>query len=135
MTFESNPTCPYCGHEVDSDDNDLWEYEGEDNPFECPNCEKELVLNVQVTTEYELKRPECSDDEHEYGEWYRRDIDQDTLDRWAKDSMMKSYVGDGTYTYYTRECKHCDDKDYSPNYPLGQELEQHEVKSRYDKDE
>ena len=60
MTFETNPTCPYCGHEVDSSNHDLWEYGGEDNDFECPNCEKELVLNVQVTTEYELKRPECS---------------------------------------------------------------------------
>lgn len=135
MTFETNPTCPHCDHVVDSSDNDLWEYEGEDNPYECPNCEKELVLNVQVTTEYELKRPECNDDKHEYGEWVRTDIGQDTLDRWEKDPILKRYVNEGTHTFYSRQCEHCDDVDYSIHYSLGQEVAQDEIKSRYAKDE
>lgn len=133
MTFESNPTCPYCGHEVDSSDNDLWEYEGEDNSFECPNCEKDLVLNVQVTTEYELKRPECADDEHEYGEWIRTDIDHKTIERWSKDPSMKRIVDQGPHSFYSRECEHCEDNDYTENLPLGTNLKQEEIESRYAK--
>ena len=132
MTFELDPICPYCGHEVDSSDHDLWEYEGEDNDFECPNCEKELVLNVQVTTEYELKRPECSRGEHEYGEWVRMDIDQKTLDRWSKDPMMEKHSKEEPYSYYSRDCNNCDDVDYSKNVPLGAELAQDQIRSRYD---
>lgn len=124
MTFESNPTCPYCGHEVDSSDRDLWEYEGEDNDFECPNCEKELVLNVQVTTEYELKRPECQDGEHEYGEWVRMDIDQKTLDRRGETPIMEEFSKGDPHSYYCRDCNNCDDTDYSENMPLGTELVQ-----------
>ncbi|AUG85494.1 hypothetical protein SHab15497_00055 [Acinetobacter phage SH-Ab 15497] len=135
MTFDTNPTCPYCDHVVDSDLADLWEYEGEDNPYECPNCEKELILNVQVTTEYELKRVECDDDKHEYDEWTRIDVSQRLLDDWAKDPAMSRYADEKPHSWYIRECKHCDDKDYSIQYEYQQEVPQDEIKSRYDKDE
>jgi hypothetical protein len=100
MTFDTNPTCPYCDHEVDSDLADLWEYDGEDNPYECPNCEKELVLNVQVTTEYELKRVECGEDAHEYDEWTRSDVSQRLLDDWAKDPAMSRYADEKPHSWY-----------------------------------
>lgn len=124
--------CPYCGAEDDDCVSDLWEYEGYDNESECASCEKPLIINAEVTVSYEAKRPECEDDNHSYGEWVRMDISQDTLEQWAKDPVMSKHVKeDKPYSYFSRDCQHCDDTDYSIHYELGVVLDQANIKSKY----
>ncbi|WQY99589.1 hypothetical protein [Acinetobacter phage pB23] len=126
----SDLTCPYCEATIDHDRADLWEYENEDE-IECPECEKSFVLLVEVTYEYTGRRKECQDDEHEYGEWERTDIDQSTLDRWSKDPSMSRFERSTVpYSWYIKRCKHCDDCEHSKEYPYRQEVPQDEIESK-----
>jgi len=125
--------CPYCGAEDDDCVSDLWEYEGVENEAECASCEKPLIINAEVTVNYEIKRPECEDDKHSYGEWYRMDISQDTLERWAKDPLMaRSIKNDKPHSWFKRDCQNCDDTDYSIDYDFGVVIDQADIKSKYE---
>lgn len=125
--------CPYCGAEDDNCVSDLWEYEGDENDAECYSCGKEIIINASVSVTYTAKRVKCHDDNHEYDQWYRVDIGQDTLDRWKLDPILSRYVTETEpYSYYIRPCKNCDDVDFSNNIEFKKHLEQHEIKSKFE---
>lgn len=128
--------CPYCGAEDDACISDIWEIEGDDNELECGSCEKEIIVNAQVTINYEVKRSDCKDDSHVYIEWVGSIIDQETLNRWARDPILSKYrdCNEKPYLYFTRCCENCDDTDYSINYEIGSKLEQDQIKSKYEVD-
>lgn len=125
----SEPNCPYCGAEVDT--TDFFEFD-DSTETDCPECEKEFHVEREVEVTYKITRLECGEGEHEYGEWERVDIDQRTLDRWSKDPTMEEHSKEEPYSYYSRDCNNCDDRDYSKNMPLGTELAQDQIRSRYD---
>ena len=125
----SEPNCPYCGAEVDT--TDFFEFD-DSTDTDCQACEKEFHVEREVEVTYKITRLECEEGEHEYGEWVRMDIDQGTLDRWSKDPMMGKHSKEEPYSYCRRECNNCDDTDYSKNMPLGAELAQDQIRSRYD---
>lgn len=125
----NEPNCPYCGAEVDT--TDFFEFD-DSTETDCPECEKESHVEREVEVTYKITRLECKEGEHEYSEWERRDIDRHTLDRWSKDPTMEKHSKEEPYSYYSRECQNCDDRDYSKNMPLGTELAQDQIRSRYD---
>lgn len=86
--------CPYCGAEDNDCVSDLWEVEGEDNELECGACEKQIIVNAEVSVTYEAKRMDCVDDQHEYeNEWKRYDYE------------------DQNHSLWSRDCKNCDDSE------------------------
>lgn len=125
----NEPNCPYCGAEVDT--TDFFEFD-DSTETDCPECEKEFHVEREVEVTYKITRLECEEGEHEYDEWVRIDVDQGTLDRWSKDPIMENHSKEDPYSYYSRDCNNCDDTDYSENMPLGTELAQDQIRSRYD---
>lgn len=129
--------CPYCGAEDDACVSDLWEVEGDDNELECGSCEKQIIVNAQVSVTYDAKRTDCEDDSHVYSEWMETTIDQQTLNRWARDPIMSKYGNyndEKPYKYFSRCCENCDDTDFSIHYEIGSTLEQNQIKSKYEVD-
>lgn len=132
--MSSDLTCPHCGFTVDEDMSDLWEYDQGKNDYDCPNCEKELILDVEIVREYSLIKKDCKDGEHTFGQWYRTDIDKDTLERWRTQSKsLSEEYKKGPYSWFSRKCTDCDEKEYSIDYPFKAEVEQDDVEPRFKK--
>lgn len=133
--MSSDLTCPHCGFTVDEDKSDLWEYDEGSNDYDCPNCEKELVLEVAIRRDYTLSRVRCSDSDrdHNYGDWRRVDIDQNSLDRWKSEGgiLSKLISNKGPYSWYMRECSDCDKTDHSIDYPYLAEVELNDIEPRH----
>jgi len=52
----SNPTCPHCEYEYDTEDTwhrGLDTNDGDSNNAECPNCGKPFVIRVSTVTLFE----------------------------------------------------------------------------------
>lgn len=126
--------CPHCGFTIDEDKNDLWDYDQGENDYDCPNCEKELVLEVELVREYSLSKKDCEDDEHDFGPWQRTDIDKHTLERWRIESrVLCEEYKKGPYSWFSRKCTECDEEQYSIDYPYMAEVEQDDVEPRFKK--
>jgi DNA-directed RNA polymerase subunit RPC12/RpoP len=60
--------CPYCGHEIIvCNDDGFGTDENETYQMECPNCEKNFVLNCFIHISYDAYVADClNDGEHDW---------------------------------------------------------------------
>lgn len=113
---EDEIKCPHCDYEY----SDSWEYNHcEDDKLECLSCDKAFALTANNTVDYSTKVFDCKDDDHKWGCGSYNDIDQETLDRWKKDSVMAMCVKENTAPHWlwTRRCLDCTEEQYSEQEP------------------
>lgn len=88
--YTDNIVCPYCGYTFE----DSWEFDGECDNEDCPECEKAFSWSRSVTIDYSTTKL-CKENgkEHDFSEWLYHES-------WT--SMGKQYS-----EFYARHCKEC----------------------------
>ena len=64
----SDPKCPYCDHDIDINDNELWElYEEGEHAIDCPSCGKHVAVVARarwsLDTDWSFDTDQQEDDE------------------------------------------------------------------------
>jgi hypothetical protein len=60
---EDQITCPYCGWEC----SDSWDFNSDEEDFECPDCEKHFSIEIRRSVDY-ITKPDCELNKKEH-EW------------------------------------------------------------------
>lgn len=115
----SDIKCPYCGEEdVVSE---AWELGEGENVVQCENCEKEFIVEGNITLEFSSSRISCGDGNHQFEKWDRSDYD----DGWHDRLGLVKRSNFEPHSLWGRSCRNCEERQVSSRVPLYSPLPEH----------
>ena len=99
----SDFNCPYCKHEHNFGDHDLWKYETETPiEFECAGCDKEFSLSYYYEP---VVTARCADGEHDMAEYW------EGIDSWPTEQEIRAKHPTLANSLWCKNCDHYEDKE------------------------